>query len=199
MTRPARIDVLLDPCISYGFESVLDFYTQSTPLRNGHLTINAGWDRGMHHYAGRYIKRPEDFLVIKKLFAVCRASVSAFRIFDHFDHSMADEVIGEATGGADELQLIRTFDVGGYTYIDIIEAPVVASVVIKADGVVVPGATVDPMTGIVTVTATAGQEITATCEFHRWVRFPPGFKLTASYENFKRQGIPMEWDEDFGP
>lgn len=199
MSRPPRINVLLDKHISYGFQSVLDFYVQSTPLRNGHLRLNAGWVRGQHLYAGNYIKRPEDFLAIKRLYAVCHKAVSAFRIFDHFDHTMTDEVIGVATGGADQMQLIRTFDVGGYTYTDVIEAPVLDGFVIKADGVAVPGATIDPLTGIVSVTAADGAEITATGEFHRWVRFPASFRLTASYENFNRQGIPIEWEEDFGP
>ena len=203
MSRPPRINVRLPECISYGFESALDTYVQSTPLRNGHLVLNAGWDRLQHRYAGRYIKRPEDYMTLKRCFAVCRGAVSAFRIYDHFDHTMTDEEIGVGTGAELELQLIRTFDFGGYGYTDVIEAPVVGTVVVKAGAslgaaVTIP-ATVGELTGKVTCTPANGDKVFASCEFDRWVRWPVGFKLAASWENFKRQGIPIEWEEDFGP
>lgn len=202
MSRPARINVQLDPCISYGFESVPEFYSQRTPLQNGHLAINAVWDRMKHTFAGRQIKRPEDYLAVKTLFAVCRGDVSAFRMFDHFDHTLTDSEIGIGTGASQQLQLIRTMDTGGYDYVDVIEAPIAATLVVKAGaslGAATPiAASVNELTGIVTVTATSGHKVFASCEFDRWVRFTTP-RLPASYDNFKKQGIALEFEEDFGP
>ena len=123
MSRPARINVRIDPCISYGFESAPEFYSQRTPLRNGHLAINALWDRMKHMYAGRQIKRPDDYLAVKTLFAVCRGDVSAFRMKDWFDFELTDCEIGTGTGAAQQIQIARVMATGGYDYVDVIEAP----------------------------------------------------------------------------
>lgn len=202
MSRPARINVRIDPCMTYGFECVPEFYTQRQPLRNGHVNLNATWDRMKHMFAGRLIKRPEHYMEIKRLFAVCRGDVSAHRIFDHFDHTLTDSEIGIGTGAEQTLQLIRRMETGGYDYVDVIEAPIGATLVVKAGatlGAATPiTATVDELTGIVTTTATAGQKVFASCEFDRWVRLTTP-RLPASYENYLRQGITLEYEEDFGP
>ena len=202
MSRPARINVQLDPCISYGFESVPEFYSQRTPLQNGHLAINAVWDRMKHTYAGRQIKRPEDYLAVKALFAVCRGDVSAFRMRDWLDYALEDVEIGTGTGASQDIQITRTLETGGYDYVDVIEAPIASTLVVKAGAslgaAVVISATVDELTGIITCTATAGHKIFVTCEFDRWVRFTTP-RLPASYDNFKKQGIALEFEEDFGP
>lgn len=201
MTRPARINVRIDPCISYGFESAPEFYSQRTPLRNGHLGINAVWDRMKHTYAGRQIKRPEDYLAVKTLFGVCRGDVSAFRMKDWFDYVLTDVEIGTGTGASQDIQIARTLETGGYDYVDVIEAPIAAGLVVKAGaslGSATPiAATVDELTGVVTVTATNGHKVFVSCEFDRWVRFTTP-RLPASYENFLRQGIALEFEEDFG-
>lgn len=202
MSRPARINVRIDPCISYGFESIPEFYSQRTPLQNGHMTVNAAWDRMKHMYSGRQIKLPEDYLAVKTLFAVCRGDVSAFRMKDWFHFALVDAEFGTATGAAQTLQLHLVMSIGGYDYVDVIEAPIAATLVVKAGaalGSATPvAATVDELTGIISVTATSGHKLFATCEFDRWVRFNTP-KLPASYENFKRQGISLEFEEDFGP
>lgn len=196
MSRPARINVRLSDCISDGFESIPEFYTQSTPLQNGHGVWNAAWDRMKHSFAGGYITEPEHYLEIKRLFAVCRGDVSAFRIRDHFDFTLTDEALGTATGSAQALQIYRTQTVGGYSYIDVIEAPIASTLVVKAAGVPV-AATVDELTGIVTVTAAAAAALTVTCEFDRWVRFANP-RLPARYEDLAN-GVTIELIEDFGP
>lgn len=202
MSRPARINVRIDPEISYGFECVPEFYTQRSPLRNGHLAINAVWDRMKHNFAGRLIKRPQHYMEVKRLFAVCRGDVSAHRIKDWFDYVLTDAEIGTATGAEQEIQLARLLETGGYDYVDVIEAPVAATLVVKAGatlGAATPiTATVDELTGIVTCTATAGHKVFASCEFDRWVRLTTP-RLPASYENYLRQGITLEYEEDFGP
>lgn len=202
MSRPARINIRIDPCISYGFESAPEFYSQRVPLRNGHLAINAVWDRMKHMYAGRQIKRPEDYLAVKTLFAVCRGDVSAFRMKDHFDFELVDVEIGAGTGVSQQIQITRRMNTGGYDYVDVIEAPIASTLVVKAGATlgsaVVIGHSVDELTGIVTVTATNGHKVFVSGEFDRWVRFTTP-RLPASYENFKRQGIALEFEEDFGP
>lgn len=200
MSRPARINVRMSDCISDGFESIPEFYTQHVPLRNGHGIWNAGWDRMKHFFSGGYISERDHYLEVKRLWAVCRGDVSAFRIRDPLDYEIGDEVLGVGTGSEQELQIYRKQEVDVYDYIDVIEAPIASTLIVKAGltlGAAVPiTATVDELTGIVTCTATSGHTIWVSCEFDRWVRFAN--RLPARYEDLA-SGITIEVVEDFGP
>ena len=201
MSRPGRINVRLSDCISDGFESIPEFYTQHTPLRNGHGRWNAAWDRMKHVFSGGYINGKAHYMEIKRLWAVCRGDVSAFRIRDHLDFELFDEVLGEGTGAEAEYQIYRAMESGGYDYIDVIEAPLGDTLAVKAGatlGAAVPITfTVDELTGVVTTTATNGHTIWVSGEFDRWVRFAAP-KLPARYEDLEN-GITIDVVEDFGP
>lgn len=201
MSRPARINIRLSDCISDGFESIPEFYTQTTPLRNGHGVWDSSWDRMKHVFSGGYINAKSHYMEIKNLFAVCRGDVSAFRIRDPFDYELEDEVLGVGTGAEAAYQIYRTQVAGGYDYIDVIEAPLADTVGVKA-GATLGAATpisfeVDELTGVVTCTAPSGQTIWVSCEFDRWVRFAAP-KLPARYEDLEN-GVTIDVVEDFGP
>lgn len=195
MTIPARIQHRLDPCISYGFERGLEFYTERDVVTSGHDVRTGLWVRGQHTYNAVKVHTPAEFAAIRRLHAVVRGSLVAWRFKDWFDYQLTDEPIGTAAGGAQTLPIRRTETLDGLDYVDYIEAPVDGTVVLKADGTPI-AATVDLANGELGFTATAGQALTVTCEFDRWVIFETD-RLPSSYDNYKRQTTRLGLREDF--
>ena len=195
MSIPARIQHRLDPEISYGFERGLEFYTEIETVQSGHEFRNGERVRGQHVYSAVKITRPEDFAALRRLQAVVRGALVAFRFKDWFDWQLVDVPIGTATGASQTLPIRRTETIDGLSYVDYIEAPVLGTVQLKANGVDI-ASTVDPLNGAVTFTATSGHAITVSCEFDRWVRFETD-KLASSWDNYKRQVTRIDLREDF--
>jgi uncharacterized protein (TIGR02217 family) len=105
----------------------------------------------------------------------------SFRLKDHKDFKAVGQTIGVGSGA---LQLIKTYTVGGRSYIRTITKPVTSAVVdfqgialadtvkIYYNGTLQSGiAAVDATTGIYTSTAGGGVVVTADFEFHYPVRF----------------------------
>lgn len=89
--------------------------------------------------------------------------------------SETDQFIGSTDGFTDTFQLVKTYSVGGNTYDRTIHHPIVDSVLIARDGVLVPDTdyTVSRSTGVVTfdVPPAAGDLVTAGFLFDVEVRF----------------------------
>lgn len=112
------------------------------------------------------------------------AQADGFRFFDHQDNAFANETIG---AGAGTFQLIKTYSVGGRSYVRNITKPIWSTAVdylghdlpntvqVSAAGVVIPyggspGWTLDATTGLVTVTESGAPPITASGQFDVPVR-----------------------------
>jgi uncharacterized protein (TIGR02217 family) len=196
MSLPAVIQQRLDPHISYGFELGMEFLTTVDQLQSGREVRNSEWVRGQHLYECTKILTPAEYrTIIKPMHAATRGARIAFRFKDWSDYQLTNAPLGNAAGGAQVLQLTRTLTWGGVDYQDIIEAPVSGTIVLSAAGVPI-ASTVDLVTGEISFTATAGQALTVTGEFDRWVRFEDD-RLPASWENYNRIRVPIRLREDF--
>lgn len=181
------IDYLLLDKVAYGLQVGPTFNTTEVMLNNGHDRRNANWSRPKHRANAPFQNlSSEDMDQVRTAFNVCQGKAHSFRFFDRFDYELADEVIGTADGTTDQqLQITKSYTLYGLTTTRIITKPVdstkdygrgenvlgpAPAMVVKADGTPIT-ATIDYQTGIVTFTATNGQEITVSGWFDIAVRF----------------------------
>ncbi len=118
---------------------------------------------------------------------VAAGKANAFRLWDHLDNSLAGQAIGVADGEKTVFQLIKTYTIGGRSYIRNVTKPVMHqvtgyqgypltdTVTIALSGTPAPsGWTLDYRTGLVTFSPApaSGKVITTpTGSFHYPVRF----------------------------
>lgn len=149
--------------------------TRQVALANGIVRRNAQRSRPLHRYAILYQNLlPDQHKAVLDAFNACRGGVFGFRLRDPSEFQAVNQIIGTATGASQTLQLAITYTFGSGGTQQSVVRPIrkpVAGVVIRANGSVVAGATVDTTTGLATFTATAGQTITWSGDFDVPVRF----------------------------
>ncbi len=161
---------LLD-CVAYGSQFGQEFSTRIVQLRSGHERRNANWSMPLGRYSILYKSlRPQDHIKVRGAHMASLGSSIAFRFKDWTDYEADQEVIGTGTGAEQTLQLTKAYPFGPISLQRIIKKPVAGTVQIYANGSPV-AATVDTTTGLVSVTTSAGAEITWSGEFDVPVRF----------------------------
>lgn len=161
---------LLD-CVAYGSEFGQEFSTRIVSLRNGFERRNINWSMPLGRHSINYnALKPEDHIKVRGAHMASMGSAIPFRFKDWTDYRAAGELIGEGTGSSQLLQLVKSYSFGPVTLQRIIKKPVATTVVIYVDGTP-NAATIDFLTGLVTITATEGAVITWSGEFDVPVRF----------------------------
>ena len=161
---------LLD-LIDYGSTFTNRFNTRVVPLRSGFKRKNANWSAPLGKFTARYEKiKDEDYVVVYHAHMACMGSLIGFRFKNWVDYKAENELIGVGTGSSQILQLTKTYSFGPINLVKNIVKPIASTVVIAVGGV--PTAFIlDDTTGLVTITATSGQNITWTGEFDTPVCF----------------------------
>ncbi|HQZ12748.1 MAG TPA: DUF2460 domain-containing protein [Devosia sp.] len=147
--------------------------TDIVTLASGREERNSRWAHSRRRYnAGYGVKSRADMQAVLAFFEERRGRFHAFLWRDALDHSAVDQVIGAGDGTAVSLQLSKAYGAAFDPYVRPITKPVVGTVEVRVDGVVVP-VDVDALTGVVTfdVAPDAGAAITASFEFDVPVRF----------------------------
>lgn len=161
---------LLDK-VSYGSEFGQEFNTRIVTLRNGVERRNIMWSMPLGRYSVNYQAiLPEHHDLVRGAHMASIGSAIPFRLKDWTDFTADREVIGTADGGVQSLQLTKTYNFGSFSLARLIKKPVVGKVQIYANGVPITS-TVNYTTGIATLSAVAGEEISWSGEFDVPVRF----------------------------
>lgn len=145
--------------------------TRQVPLASGIVRRNAQRSRPLYRYSVLYQNlEPQYYQAVIDAFNACRGGAYGFRLRDPIDFDAVDEPFAIGTGSSQTVQLIKSYPWGAESVARPIRKPN-AGVVIKANGVVLAGATVSTSTGLATFTAPAGQSVTWSGTFDVPVRF----------------------------
>lgn len=145
--------------------------TRQVALSNGIVRRNAQRSRPLYRYAILYQNLlPDQHKAVLDAFNACRGGAYGFRLRDPSENSVVDQPFATGTGSAQTAQLVRTYTWGPEQVVRPIRKPV-AGVVIRANGVILPGATVNTTTGVASFTAPTGHSVTWTGSFDVPVRF----------------------------
>lgn len=162
---------LLDK-VAYGSEFGHSYKTRIEELRSGVERRNAEWDLPLGRYSLIYqnIGTQHHGLIVAAHHA-CKGMLIGFRLKDFSDYKATNEPIGFGTGAQQTYQLTKTYTFGTLSTTKKIFKPVQGLVSVFADGTPITPDSIDYTTGIVTLTAPSGQEITWTGEYDVPVRF----------------------------
>lgn len=147
--------------------------TDVVTLASGREERNSRWAHSRRRYnAGYGVKSRADMAAVLAFFEERRGRFHSFLWRDALDHAAADQAIGIGDGERTTFQLTKKYGASFDPYLRPITKPVVESVVVKVDGVVVDVETA-PLTGIVTFAEAPaeGAAITASFSFDVPVRF----------------------------
>lgn len=170
------INIRLPEQLEAGASAKPRYSTEIVSTDGGWEVRNSRWAYPKHEFSFSLspgTKDDEWLTVFRNLFYAAGGSAEAF-LFKHWsDFEGLDEEIGTGDGIETEFQLVKNYTAGAITRERKITRPVEDTVVIFADSVVVPGASVDYSTGIVTITPAPALnvKITADFEFDIPVRF----------------------------
>lgn len=139
---------------------------------NGAETRRQVASRARHRFTVSLINTRADMWTVKKLFMMARGRLHSFGFRDWGDYQAVNEVLGTSTGGADVVQLSKSYDLdgGGFGYTRKITRPF-GTIEIKVAGAVNGDWSLGEK-GVITFTGSqpAG-EVTASFEFDVPVRF----------------------------
>ena len=159
---------LLDK-VSYGTQAGIAYRTEIKTLASGHERRAQKWTRPLARFGVVYKNlRPEDREEVVRAFRACAGRARGFRMRDPLDWTAVREPLGIATGDPQIIQLYKSYTFGPIVEIGPIYKPVLVTVYADED---VIAATVDNATGLITVTATAGAELSWSGTFDKPVRF----------------------------
>ena len=161
---------LLDK-VSYGSEFGQEFNTRIVTLRSGVERRNIMWSMPLGRYSVNYQAiLPEHHDLVRGAHMASMGSAIPFRLKDWTDFTADGEVIGEADGDVQSLQLAKTYNFGSFSLTRPIKKPVTGKVQLFANGTPI-ASTVNYTTGIATFSADDGDEISWSGEFDVPVRF----------------------------
>ncbi len=175
--------------------------TEIVSLASGHEERNTRWAQSRRRYeAGLGVQSVDDLHEVIAFFEARRGRLHGFRWKDHADYksclprqpvSATDQQIGTGDGAAASFQLVKTYIDGAGSHERNIAKPVAGSVMVAVDGVVDPSASIDTITGLVTLASAPGPGaiITAGFEFDVPVRFDTD-RLDINMSHFEAGQIP---------
>lgn len=179
-------------CVSFGSSGGPAYRTTAIELYSGHEQRNRDWAYPRHIYnVGYGAKTVEDMQELTEFFNAASGRFRGFRYKDWLDYSSAgfpgdaitplDQLVA-VSDGSGVFQLLKNYTIGTDTQIRMITRPVTGTVVVAVDGTPT-GASVDYDTGVITVTAGAGQVVTAGYEFDVPCRFESDM-LDAAFDSY---------------
>jgi uncharacterized protein (TIGR02217 family) len=143
-------------------DEVPGFPCMASPRFKTTIQVNAGggerrnqeWEHPLHLYTlPEAVARQWDAVeVLKKHWLIMRGPFHTFPFYDPFDFAssdlatpnteptvtMTDQLVGTADGFTDTFQLVKTYSVGSETYDRTIHLPILDSVLVAIDGVLIP-------------------------------------------------------------
>lgn len=141
----------------------------------GYERRNANWAQARGRWdVGSGLKRREDLLTLIAFFRARQGRAFGFRFKDWTDFTATNVTLGSGDGAKKVFQLVKRYASGGVEVVRSVTKPVIGSLMVYRDGVVVgAGVSLDSASGLVTFgTAPApGAAISATFEFDVPVRF----------------------------
>lgn len=141
----------------------------------GYERRNANWAQARGRWdVGSGLKRREDLLTLIAFFRARQGRAYGFRFKDWTDFTATNVTLGSGDGANKVFQLVKRYASGGVEVVRSVTKPVIGSLMVYRDGVVVgAGVSLDSALGLVTFgTAPApGAVISATFEFDVPVRF----------------------------
>ena len=176
-------DVLFPVRLAFGARGGPRRQVDITTLSNGHEVRNSSQSLSRRVFdVGTALKSKADIYEILEFFEARHGALYAFRFKDPMDHRSAniaetvsaqDQTIGEGDGNKREFQLIKTYKDSFGQQIRPITKPVQGSVIIAINGQETTDFTLNPLSGLVTLSAApqAGAVISAGFEFDTPVRF----------------------------
>ena len=179
-------DIRLPEDVEQGATGGPSFQTTIIPTSSGAEQRNIDWQEVRHDWDISYgIQTAVDFIVCRQFFFARRGQANSFRFKDWSDFSLVDEVVGTGDGTNATFQLIKTYEATGPDpYVRRVTRPVAGTVVWKVDGVVKSATDEGLGVWLLTVVPTAGQVVTASCDFDIPVRFNTDkFALTLETED----------------
>lgn len=159
------LDVLMPTDVSYGFSGGPDYRTERVELPSGIVRRNVTRDQPIYRYSAPYSAMSESqYTVLRDLFHQTRGGAHSFRFRDWADYQASADVIATGDGSTAIYQTVKIYG-SDNPLTRPITKPVSAQYFV--DGVPDAGATVDPLTGIVTLSSIlgAGEVLTWTGTF----------------------------------
>lgn len=187
-------DTLLED-LSYGFSGGPTWQTRKIGLRNGVVRRNVMRSRPLHRFVGSFDLRDDGTLAaLIATFNACRGGAYGFRFRNPVDHAVANQALGVAAGGAETWQLTRTYVFGAQSLVVPVRKPRAGGFALTADGAPL-ASTLDPTTGMVTFSATAGATIAWSGEFDIPVSFESD-EFESTYETWNAHTVEVTLEED---
>lgn len=188
------IDQRLPTGIERGAKRVDENDVEIVQTDGGHEVRNSRWSQSLREFhvsfADERLNSRVNIAAIRNMFAVTRGALNPFRFRDWTEYQLTDELIATGDGAETDFQIIKSTTVAGETVSRNITRPCSDPVpVVKVNGSVVGGYTIDYDTGIITfsVAPTNTHPITITCEFDLPVRFD--LSLSSALANFNAERI----------
>lgn len=194
-------------CEGYGWAGGPVFNTRIVRMANGHERRNAEQDQPQHRFSVPFTNIGQaEYAPIKQMHLNRRGQWGVFLFRDRLDDFADDEVFAVASGGDTVFQIAKWSIQDGVEYrntIHAIYAPGEAGAAIESDfaarvnGVPTTAFTLDRDTGVITFNAPliAGQVLTWTGAFSRWVRFARD-DLPFSIDNRDAEGFVVNGSVD---
>ena len=182
--------------VSYGFSGGPTFRTTRVELQSGIVRRNAEHSRPIYRYSAPYnaIKEADNHALIAA-YNACLGPTHSFRFKDWADYQVVNQIIGVATAdGEADYQIIKDYIFGPQQVTRPITKPVAGTETVTVDDVVTP-ATMDDLTGLVTVNALTGQTIRITCQYDVPVYFIDD-DLVFSFEDWDAHSTEIGLRED---
>jgi uncharacterized protein (TIGR02217 family) len=137
-------DVRLPEDIEQGAVGGPSFYTNVTSISSGAEQRTIGWDRArLTWQLGYGIQDKADYATILAFFYARQGRAYGFRFKDFSDYQAVDAAFGTGNGTNRVFRLVKPYASGSTTFDRVITHPVAATVVLKANNVLVSAATYD--------------------------------------------------------
>lgn len=169
-------DVRLMEDIERGAMGGPEFKTTIVELGSGAEQRNIDWSNARAKWGIGYGVDDRDYVAaIRAFFYARQGRAHTFPFRDWTDYQLSNELIG--IGGGSPLnasfQIIRTYTSGSFSYVRRISRPVVSTLVVRVDGVVVPAEDYTVVKGLITFDTPpgTGDTVHVDCDFDIPVRF----------------------------
>ncbi len=163
--------------LTFGSHGGPSYRTHVVATKAGVEQRNQAWSQSLAVYEVGLVHRDATATnALRRFFrAIAMGRRHGFRFTDRLpgESTGVREVLGTGDGVEDTFQLVKHYTLGGYDSIRTITKPVAGSVVVYLNGTATTAFTVDPTTGLVTLTSppAGGVVVSASCQFQVPVRF----------------------------
>lgn len=193
---PSFIEQRISREVSYSFTAVPRYNTRRTKLENKKSYRMPLWDDAERTFNANYQKfTPAKYALLLNAFHALYGGAYGFRFWDPTDFEVVDGPQGDIPAGSDPIQLQKWYTFGSNTNIRKITKPNTdIPIVVKQDGVVVPGSLSGTLGLWVPDDPWGAGDITATFQFDVPVIFLND-ELPSSYVEFEALDVAVELQE----